>query len=70
MSGRMFTALFIALTILTAPTSSSAQTASPAEAHAIAKDAYVYSYAMIESYQTRRKGRDDRSMEAAAAGGR
>ena len=29
-----------------------AQTVAPAEAQAIAKDAYVYSYAMMESYQT------------------
>jgi hypothetical protein len=47
-------ALFVAWLVvnLVAATASSAQTASPAEAQAITKDAYVYSYAMTESYQT------------------
>ncbi len=46
-----FTALAVALTIFAA-TRASAQNVSPTEAQAIAKDAYVYSYAMMESYQT------------------
>src|SRR5260370_18983912 len=49
---RALTAIAVALTICAAPTGSSAQNVSPVETQAIAKDAYVYSYAMMESYQT------------------
>ena len=52
MSGRTLAALAVVLAMFIVPTSVSAQTVSPAEAQAIAKDAYVYSYAMMESYQT------------------
>jgi hypothetical protein len=48
---RAFPALAVALTIFAAPRAS-AQNASPMEVEAIAKDAYIYSYAMMESYQT------------------
>src|SRR5258707_12940600 len=41
-----------ALALSAAPTGSSAQNISPTEAQAIAKDAYIYSYAMMENYQT------------------
>ena len=43
------------------PMGASAQTVSAAETQAIAKDAYVYSYAMLESYQTWRKQTVDKS---------
>jgi hypothetical protein len=52
MSGRTLTAMAAAVLISAAPTGSPAQNVSPAETQAIAKDAYVYSYAMLESYQT------------------
>ncbi|MGA8323603.1 MAG: DUF1254 domain-containing protein [Xanthobacteraceae bacterium] len=52
MSGRFLAALAVALVISAAPKVSSAQGVLPTEAQAIAKDAYVYSYAMMENYQT------------------
>ena len=51
MLNRAFTALAVVLTIF-AVFVRLAQNVSPAEAQAIAKDAYIYSYAMMESYQT------------------
>lgn len=61
MSGRALTAMVAAVMISAAPSGSSAQTISPAEAQAIAKEAYVYSYAMMESYQTWRAQAVDKS---------
>ena len=40
------------LGLLAMPTASSAQSVAPAEAQSIARDAYIYAYAMTESYQT------------------
>ena len=63
-------ALFVAWLVvnLVAATASSAQTASPAEAQAIAKDAYVYSYAMMESYQTWRTQAVDKTANGYVGG--
>jgi hypothetical protein len=44
--------LFAALGISIATTGASAQNVSPPEARAIARDAYIYAFAMMESYQT------------------
>jgi hypothetical protein len=52
MSARILAALAVALVISVVPKVSSAQGVLPTEAQAIAKDAYVYSYAMMENYQT------------------
>ena len=51
-----------------AATASSAQTVSPAETQAIAKDAYVYSYAMMESYQTWRTQAVDKTANGYVGG--
>jgi hypothetical protein len=61
MFARALGRLMVLLAISAAPTASSAQTVSDAEAQAIAKDAYVYSYAMLESYQTWRTQTVDKS---------
>ena len=63
-------ALFVAWLVVNsvASTASSAQTASPAEAQAIAKDAYVYSYAMMESYQTWRTQAVDKTANGYVGG--
>jgi len=53
--------LLIALMAMVAPTVSSAQNVPPIEAQAIAKDAYIYSYAMMESYQTWRSQAVDKT---------
>src|SRR4249919_69386 len=45
-----------------------AQTVSPAETQAIAKDAYVYSYAMTESYQTWRTQAVDKTANGYVGG--
>jgi hypothetical protein len=50
------------------PTPSSAQTITPAEAQAIARDAYVYSYAMMESYQTWRAQAVDKTSNGYVGG--
>src|SRR5258708_1083888 len=52
MFGRSLSAFAVALTISAAPSASFSQSVSGSEAQAIARDAYVYSYAMMESYQT------------------
>ncbi|MDB5517954.1 MAG: hypothetical protein JWQ17_4712, partial [Tardiphaga sp.] len=68
MSGRKLTAMAAAVMISAAPSGSSAQTVSPAEAQAIAKDAYVYSYAMMESYQTWRAQTVDKTANGYVGG--
>jgi hypothetical protein len=68
MSGRTLTAMVVALTIFVAPTGSSAQNVSPAEAQAIARDAYIYSYAMMESYQTWRSQAVDKTANGYVGG--
>jgi hypothetical protein len=68
MSGRNLTAMAAAVMISAAPSGSSAQTVSPAEAQAIAKDAYVYSYAMMESYQTWRAQTVDKTANGYVGG--
>src|SRR6267154_4776335 len=68
MSGRTLTAMAIALTIFVVPTGSSAQNVSPAETQAIARDAYIYSYAMMESYQTWRSQAVDKSANGYVGG--
>jgi hypothetical protein len=45
-----------------------AQAVSPAEAQAIARNAYVYSYAMMESYQTWRTQAVDKNANGYVAG--
>src|SRR6266851_4655649 len=65
---RALTAIAVALTICAAPTGSSAQNVSPAEAQAIAKDAYIYSYAMMESYQTWRSQAVDKTANGYVGG--
>jgi hypothetical protein len=64
MSGRTLTALAVALAISTALTPN----VSPAEAQAIARDAYVYSYAMMESYQTWRTQAVDKTANGYVGG--
>jgi hypothetical protein len=54
MLGRSFAAIAFSLIINAAPATSWAQNVSPTEAQAIAKDAYIYSFAMMENYQTLR----------------
>jgi hypothetical protein len=54
MLGRSTAAIAVSLIINAAPAASWAQQVSPAEVQAIAKDAYIYSYAMMENYQTLR----------------
>src|SRR6476469_9542612 len=61
MSSRFILASLAVLSCLGAPAESSAQAVSPAETQAIAKDAYIYSYAMLESYQTWRKQTVDKT---------
>ena len=68
MLGRMLITVAVGLTIFAAPTKSSAQNVSPAEAQAIAKDAYIYSYAMMESYQTWRTQAVDKSANGYVGG--
>ena len=46
---------------LAAPSASIAQSISPPEARAVAKEAYIYAYAMMESYQTWRSQAVDKS---------
>ena len=61
MNTRIFPALLAPLWLVIAPAASSAQTVSPAEVQAIAREAYIYSYAMMESYQTWRTQAVDKS---------
>lgn len=68
MFGRIFTFLALAVTVFAAPAVSSAQTVLPAEAQAIAKDAYLYSYAMMESYQTWRTQAVDKTANGDVGG--
>ena len=54
MNTRSVLASLALLLLLIVSTEASAQSISPADAQGIAKDAYVYSYAMMENYQTLR----------------
>ena len=65
---RMLAAMGMAMTICAVPTGTLAQTVSPAERQAIAKDAYVYSYAMMESYQTWRAQTVDKTANGYVGG--
>ena len=56
------------LLILTSCAPVQAQTASPDEARAIAREAYVYSYAMMESYQTWRTQAVDKTANGYVGG--
>jgi hypothetical protein len=67
MLGRTLAAAAVALTIFAAP-QASAQNASPAEAQAIARDAYIYSYAMMENYQTWRTQAVDKNSSGYVGG--
>src|SRR5712664_319468 len=49
---RVSKTLFVALTVMVTPTVADSATASADEARAIAKEAYIYAYAPMESYQT------------------
>ena len=49
---RLAASLIASCVLIGAPSLSSAQSVSPTEARAVAKDAYIYAYAMLESYQT------------------
>jgi len=64
----MLIALTVALAIFGAPKKLSAQGIPPAEAQAIARDAYVYSYAMMESYQTWRAQTVDKTSNGYVGG--
>ena len=56
-----FAALAASLILVASSTASHAQPVPPSEAQSIAKDAYIYSYAMMESYQTWRTQAVDKS---------
>jgi hypothetical protein len=60
---RTCTALVVAFSIV-----ATAQAASPAETRAIAKDAYIYAFAMMESYQTWRLQAVDKSAKGYIGG--
>ena len=52
MSNRLCVTLLAAIAIVAVPARLLAQTVSPVETRAIAKEAYIYAFAMLESYQT------------------
>jgi hypothetical protein len=52
MFDRLFSILAVLIAVAGMPAPVSAQTVSPAETRAVAKDAYIYAFAMLESYQT------------------
>ncbi|HTR36316.1 MAG TPA: DUF1254 domain-containing protein [Bryobacteraceae bacterium] len=58
----------VALTVGMAATASSAQSVPTAEVRAIAKDAYIYAFAMMESYQTWYSQAVDKSSSAYVGG--
>jgi hypothetical protein len=60
--------LFASLGLLVAPGASAEKTLSDKEAQAIAKDAYVYSYAIMESYQTWRTQAVDKAANGYVGG--
>jgi hypothetical protein len=66
----MFKRMLAAMAMLasTAFSIALAQTVSPAEVQAIAKDAYIYSYAMMESYQTWRAQAVDKDFNGYVGG--
>ena len=66
MNARSVFALVAAL--VTVPAGASAQTVAPAEVQAITKDAYVFSYAMMENYQTWRKQTTDKTFNGYIGG--
>ena len=68
MFGRVLSGLMVLLFISATPGVSSAQNVSAAETQAIAKDAYVYSYAMMESYQTWRAQAVDKTANGYVGG--
>ena len=59
---------FIFAAVAFASTGASAQAVSEAETQAIAKDAYIYSYAMLESYQTWRAQAVDKNFPGYVGG--
>ena len=65
---RMLAAMAVVTMISAVPTACSAQAVSPAEAQAIARDAYVYAYAMMESYQTWRTQAVDKNANGYVGG--
>jgi hypothetical protein len=65
---RTFAAMAVMTMVVAAPTASSAQITSATETQAIAKDAYVYSYAMMESYQTWRTQTVDKTANGYVGG--
>jgi hypothetical protein len=52
MLNRLFAAFVLSLALIGGPAARSAQPVSPADARALAKDAYIYAFAMLENYQT------------------
>lgn len=68
MFGRATTLLATTLLILAMPAGALAQAVSAAETQAIAKDAYIYAYAMMESYQTWRTQAVDKSANGYVGG--
>ena len=68
MFGRALSGLVVLLIISAMPGVSPAQNVSAAEAQAIAKDAYVYAYAMMESYQTWRTQAVDKTANGYVGG--
>ena len=68
MFGPIFTALVVALRSRSRRLSQRRKLFLPAEAQAIAKDAYVYSFAMMESYQTWRAQAVDKTSNGYVGG--
>jgi hypothetical protein len=68
MNTRIALALLTAVAIIVTSAQVSAQTVPPAEAQAIAKDAYIFSYAMMENYQTWRKQTTDKTFNGYIGG--
>src|SRR5688572_15010818 len=67
MFGRIFSAWLVAVAVA-APSPAPAQTVPPAETQAIARDAYIYAYAMMENYQTWRTQAVDKNSSAYVGG--
>src|SRR5581483_11481002 len=67
-SQHIVTAAVGSVLLLTPGASARATTVSPIEARAIAREAYVYSYAMMESYQTWRSQAVDKTANGYVGG--
>jgi hypothetical protein len=65
---RLFSILAASIAAGGMPFAASAQSVSPTEARAVAKDAYIYAFAMLESYQTWRSQAVDASAKGYVGG--